>query len=267
MKKGTWGQIPILLGLGLGYVTALIIGLATDIKFVNFALLGEGRKIVELPHFTLPKPSWAALAAIMPIAIATIPESTAHIFQLDIYVNKLAELKKSPKKYPIAEKLGANLIGDGMGDIISGMIGGPAGTNYGENISTMSITKNFSVKVLITAAIITMVISLFTPLSAAVYSIPNAVIGGVSIYLFGVIAAQGIAIMIDKKVDLFSAKSLAIIATILIVGLGGSFQFEDGLIPLFGFEAPAIATAAVFGILLNLLFIAIDSISAKFKKA
>lgn len=267
LKKGTWGQIPILLGLGLGYVTALIIGLATDIKFVNFALLGEGRKIVELPHFTLPKPSWAALAAIMPIAIATIPESTAHIFQLDIYVNKLAELKKSPKKYPIAEKLGANLIGDGMGDIISGMIGGPAGTNYGENISTMSITKNFSVKVLITAAIITMVISLFTPLSAAVYSIPNAVIGGVSIYLFGVIAAQGIAIMIDKKVDLFSAKSLAIIATILIVGLGGSFQFEDGLIPLFGFEAPAIATAAVFGILLNLLFIAIDSISAKFKKA
>ena len=158
LKKGTWGQIPILLGLGLGYVTALIIGLATDIKFVNFALLGEGRKIVELPHFTLPKPSWAALAAIMPIAIATIPESTAHIFQLDIYVNKLAELKKSPKNYPSSEKLCANLIGDGMVDIISGMIGDQLEPTMGKTLVQCQ-SLNFSVKVLITAAIITMVIS------------------------------------------------------------------------------------------------------------
>lgn len=83
---------------------------------------------MELPHFTFPKVSWEALFSIMPIAIATIPESTAHIFQLDIYVNQLAKQKKSPKTYKLSEKLGLNLIGDGLGDIISAIIGGPAGT-------------------------------------------------------------------------------------------------------------------------------------------
>jgi uracil permease len=253
LKKGVWSQIPILLGLLIGYVVAWIITLTTGIKFVDFGLL-SGSSIITIPHFTLPRFSLAAVAAIMPIAIATIPESTAHLYQLDIYVNKLAEDRGVDKKYPIADKLGLNLIGDGIGDMVSAAIGGPAGTNYGENLSTMSITKNFSVKVLMAAAIITMLISFFTPLSAAVYSIPKAVIGGISIYLFGVIAAQGIAIMIDKKVNLFDAKNLAIISTILIIGIGGSFQFEGGMIPLFGIQVPAIASAAIFGILLNVVF-------------
>jgi len=133
------------------------------------------------------------------------------------------------------------------------MIGGPAGTNYGENISAMAISKNFSVPVLISAAIITMVISCFTPLINIIYSIPTSVIGGLSIYLFGVIAAQGITIMMDKKVDMFSSKNLAVIAVILIIGLGGSFNFEGGMIPMFGTQLPAIATAAITGIVLNLM--------------
>lgn len=206
-------------------------------------------------HFTFPKPNLAAVAAIMPIAIATIPESTAHLYQLDIYVNNLAKKKDSKKRYNISDKLGLNLIGDGLGDMISGMIGGPAGTNYGENLSTMAITKNFSIPMLIAAAIMTMIISCFRPLTAVVYSIPNAVIGGISIYLFGVIAAQGITIMIEKKVDMFDSKNMAVIATILIIGIGGSFGFAgDGMIPVFGLKLPAIASAAIFGILLNLLF-------------
>ncbi len=117
----------------------------------------------------------------------------------------------------------------------------------------MAITRNFSTPVLMAAAVITMIIACFTPLTAAVYSIPTAVIGGISIYLFGVIAAQGITIMISKKVDMFDAKNLAVIATILIIGLGGSFGFKDGMIPVFGAFFPAIATAAVFGIVLNLI--------------
>lgn len=250
--KGKLSQLPILLGLLTGYVAAIIIGLTTGIPFVNFNTI-ETSSIINLPIFTFPKPSLAAIVAIMPIAIATIPESTAHIYQLDIYVNNLAKKKKSGKHYDIQSKLGLNLIGDGIGDIISGTIGGPAGTNYGENISAMAISKNFSVPVLIAAAIITMVISCFTPLINAVYSIPTAVIGGLSIYLFGVIAAQGITIMMDKKVDMFSSKNLAVIAIILIIGLGGSFCFEGGMIPIFGTQIPAIATAAVVGIALNLL--------------
>ena len=137
--------------------------------------------------------------------------------------------------------------------VISGMIGGPAGTNYGENLSTMAITRNFSIPMLSGAAIITMIIACFTPLSNLVYSIPNCVIGGLSIYLFGVIAAQGIAIIMEKKVDLYNSKNLAVLAVVFIVGLGGSFGFEGGMIPFFGAKLPAIASAAIIGILLNLL--------------
>ncbi len=256
LKKGVWGQLPILFGLLTGYLLSLILTWTTGVKFVDFDKLGA-TSIFALPQFSFP---WQAdpasigkaILAIMPIAIATIPESTAHIYQLDIYVNDLAK-QKGKDEYKIAGMLGQNLIGDGLGDIISGFIGGPAGTNYGENISTMAITKNYSVWVLIGASIITMVISLFTPLTAAVYSIPNAVIGGLSIYLFGVIAAQGITIMVNKKVDLFDAKNLAVIATIMIIGLGGTYAFDGGMIPVFGLKLPAIASAAIFGILLNLL--------------
>lgn len=251
--KGRLSQLPILFGLFTGYIAALIIGQITGVPFVVFDTI-QSNSLISLPEFTLPKPSWAAVVAIMPIAIATIPESTAHIYQLDIYVNDLAKKKGSNKNYNIADKLGLNLIGDGMGDIISGFIGGPAGTNYGENISTMAISKVFSVPVLILAAILTMVISCFTPLINVVYSIPTAVIGGLSIYLYGVIGAQGIAIMMDRKVDMFKSKNLAIIAIILVIGLGGSYGFSgNGMIPMFGVEFPALATAAIVGIVLNLL--------------
>ena len=250
--KGKLSQLPVLFGLLTGYLTALIIDLATGIDFINFATV-ESNRIFNLPIFTLPKPSWAAVFAIMPIALATIPESTAHLFQLDIYVNELARRKGVEKRYDIENRLGSNLIGDGLGDIVAGMIGGPAGTNYGENISTMAITKTFSVSILIVASFITMIISCFTPLINVVYSIPTPVIGGLSIYLFGVIGAQGIAIMLDKKVDMFNARNLAVIAVILIVGLGGHFNYEGGMIPVFGIKLPAIATAAIVGIILNLL--------------
>ena len=207
--------------------------------------------IFAFPIFTLPKPT-LFLAAIMPVAIATIPESTAHVYQLDIYVNDLAKKKTILKKYNIADKLGLNLIGDGIGDIVSGFVGGPAGTNYGENISAMAITKVFSVPVLVVASIIAMVIACFTPLVNAIYSLPFAVIGGLEIYLFGAIAAQGIAIMVEKKVDLFSSKNIALIATIMIIGLGGQYAF-NGNIPIFGLQVPCVAGAAIFGIILNLI--------------
>lgn len=155
--------------------------------------------LFALPNITFPKPNMRAVVAIMPIALATIPESTAHIYQLDIYVKDLARKKNSEKKYDLASKLGLNLIGDGIGDIVAGAIGGPAGTNYGENISAMAITRVFSVHVLVVAALISMIIACFTPLISIIYAIPAAVIGGLEIYLFGAIAAQGVAIMVEKK--------------------------------------------------------------------
>lgn len=250
--KGFWGQLPLLLGPILGCLTALIIRAATGIDLFKVLPNTANSGIFALPVFTLPKPTLPAVAAIMPIAIATIPESTAHIYQLDIYVNDLAKKKNSSKRYNIADLLGLNLIGDGIGDIVSGFVGGPAGTNYGENISAMAITKVFSLPVLIAASIIAMIIACFTPLVNAIYAIPTAVIGGLEVYLFGAIAAQGVAIMLEKKVDLFDAKNIAVIATIMVIGLGGQYGF-GGNIPFFGHSVPCVAGAAIFGIILNLL--------------
>jgi uracil permease len=224
-----------------------------------------GASLLTVPHFTLPTVNWATALAIMPIAIATIPESSAHLFQLDLYVNDLSKKLGRNKDYKIASKLGLNLIGDGLGDMISGLVGGPAGTNYGENLSTMAITRNFSSIMLVVAAVITMGISFFGKVSALVLSIPGAVIGGITIYLFGVIGVQGVAIMINKNVDMFDNKNLAIISTILTIGLGGSFGFAGGMIPVFGVKLPAIATAALFGILMNLILNA-GSIFSREKK-
>lgn len=250
--KGFWSQLPLLFGPIVGCLTAFIVGQITGIDFFKVLSESANKGIFALPIFTLPKPSWMAVAAIMPIAIATIPESTAHVYQLDVYVNDLARKKKSDKKYDIAGKLGLNLIGDGIGDMVAGFIGGPAGTNYGENISAMAITKVFSVPVLMAAAAIAMIISCFTPLINAIYAIPTAVIGGLEVYLFGAIAAQGIAIMMDKKVDMFNAKNIAVIATIMVIGVGGQYQF-GGNIPFFGIDIPCVAGAAIFGIILNLI--------------
>ena len=259
--KGFLGQLPLLLGVITGSVVAGIIyatGAANLFRAVPAAALeasvwklGDG-SIFAVPAFSFPKVSWTAVAAIMPIAIATIPESTAHMYQLDIYVNDVAKRKGSKKKYDLVGLLDRNLIGDGICDMISGVVGGPAGTNYGENISTMAITKVFSVPVLAAASIIAMVVSFFTPLIQVIYGIPLAVIGGLEVYLFGAIAAQGVAIMIDKKVDMFSSKNIAVIASIMVIGIGGQYAF-GGNIPFFGLQVPCIAGAAIFGIVLNLL--------------
>lgn len=255
--KGIWGQLPLLIGPAIGCLAAFVVYLITGESL--FRSLPEGAAsgfvlipgLLSVPHITLPRFSGAAVAALMPIALATIPESTAHVFQLDVYVNDLAR-KRGKKEYDIGNRLGDNLIGDGIGDIIAGLVGGPGGTNYGENISAMAITKVFSVPVLICASIIAMIIACFTPLVSAIYAIPQAVIGGIEIYLFGAIAAQGIAIMIEKHADMFNAKNIAVIAVIMIIGLGGQYQF-GGNIPFFGIEVPCVAGAAIVGIVLNLL--------------
>lgn len=257
--RGTLGQLPVLLGVIVGYVVALATGVVNLAPFASAAFF-------QMPKFTLPEWNWAALFAIMPIAIATIPESTAHLYQIDLYVNNVAERLGRKPKHRISELLGENLIGDGVGDMIAGIVGGPAGTNYGENNSLMAITRNFSIPVLMLAAVIAIAIGFLGYVAAAVSTIPQAVIGGVSIYLFGVIGSQGAALMISEKVNLFKPANLAVTAVILTLGIGGSF-FADpaalasgqlvftGNIPIFGLQLPAIATAATVGILLNLVFV------------
>ncbi len=256
--KGLWGMLPILLGAIVGYAVAWGFGL------VDFALIGQAEWL-RIPPFTFPAftdpRAWAAVVSISLIAIATIPESTAHLYQMSLYIDQLAkELGREPLE--IKNLIGLNLVADGSDDLVVGMLGGCAGTNYGENNSLMAITRNYSVPVLMTAGAIAILLGFVGKLAAVVNTVPVAVTGGLSIYLFGVIGMQGIALIQSERVNLFEPRQLAIGAIILITGIGGNLGLENGLYPfeipvLFPDGIPAIVFAAIVGILLNLMFLAV----------
>jgi uracil permease len=140
------------------------------------------------------------------------------------------------------------------------MLGGAPGTNYGENNSLMAITRNYSTAVLIAAGAMAIAMGFLGKLIALVNTIPPAVVGGLSIYLFGVIGMQGVALLQSEKVNLFDPKNLAIGAVILICGIGGNLSLPNGLFPfpvpyLFPTGIPAIVFAAILGIFLNAIFL------------
>jgi uracil permease len=254
--KGFIGMIPILLGAIVGYIVAIPFGL------VDFAPVGAAKWLV-FPHITFPNFSSAmlvtAIFSISIMAIATIPESTAHLYQISLYVDRFAD-EMGKERYGLDKYIGFNLILDGIGDMINGLFGSTAGTNYGENNSLMAITRNYSGPVLVAAGVISMLLGFIGKLEALVGSVPTAVSGGLAIYLFGVIGMQGIALMVENKVNLFSPRTLAVGAIIMIVGVGGNIGYPGGFLPItvgeiFPFGLPAIATAAVLGILVNLIFL------------
>ena len=254
--KGFIGMLPILLAMIFGYLVAIPIGL------VNFSSIGASGWITA-PKIVFPVFNDAltatALVGIGVMAIATIPESTAHLYQISLYVDHLAE-EQGREKPGLSKHIGLNLMLDGLNDLVNGLFGSTAGTNYGENNSLMVITRNYSGPSLITAGAIAVVLGFIGPLRDIIYSIPTAVTGGLAIYLYGVIGVQGIALMMAEKVDLFDPGKLAIVALILVVGIGGNIGYGGNLpIPLlkgvFPFGWPAIAAAAVFGILVNLIFV------------
>ncbi|MFZ5815237.1 MAG: uracil-xanthine permease family protein [Bacillota bacterium] len=249
-NKGLLGMLPVLMGAAVGYLIALSMGLIDFTPFNEAALFSLPK--FQLPAFTNPN-AWAAVLAIAPIAIATLPESTAHLYQVSLYIDKLAAEQKRPP-LGIKSLIGLNLVCDGVSDITFGMLGASSGTNYGENNSLMAITRNYSSPVLLTAGVIAMTLAFVGKLAGLVQTLPGFVTGGLAIYLFGVIGVQGIALIKEEAVDLFDPKNLAIAAVVLVIGLGGN-QFPDGALPIFGMKLPAIATAAVVGILLNLIFV------------
>src|SRR3990172_3843065 len=197
--KGFVGMLPVLLGAVLGYLISVPLGL------VNFGPITEAKFLVP-PHVTLPTFSGAlvgtAIFSIAVMAIATIPESTAHLYQISLYVDRLAEEQKR-EKYGLDKHIGFNLILDGIGDVLHGLVGATAGTNYGENNSLMAITRNYSGPALIGAGVIAIVLSFIGTLAALVSSVPMAVSGGLAIYLFGVVGMQGISFLLENKINFF----------------------------------------------------------------
>jgi uracil permease len=254
--KGLLGMLPILLGAIFGYIVAYFFGL------VNFANVANANW-VEMPKFTFPAfenpEAWGMALSIALIFIATVPESTAHLYQMSLYIDELAaELGRKP--FNIKELIGLNLIADGADDLVVGFLGGAAGTNYGENNSLMAITRNYSTAVLMAAGAMAFVLGFFGKLVAVVNTMPAAVVGGLSIYLFGVIGMQGVALIQSEKVNLFDPKQLAIGAVILICGIGGNLALPNSVFPfnipyLFPNGIPAIVFAAIVGILLNVVFV------------
>ncbi|HLF24701.1 MAG TPA: solute carrier family 23 protein [Anaerolineae bacterium] len=254
--KGFIGMLPILLGAIVGYGVSIPLGL------VDFTPITSS-EFIRAPHVTLPNfTSSLAITAIFSIAImalATIPESTAHLYQISLYVDRTAE-ELGREKYHLDKHIGFNLILDGVGDILHGLVGATAGTNYGENNSLMAITRNYSGPALLTAGVIAILLAFVGTLAGVVQSVPMAVSGGLAIYLFGVIGMQGIALMIENKVNMFDPRQLAIGATILVIGVGGHIGY-NGFLPIpilpsiFPNGLPAIAASAVLGILLNVIFL------------
>jgi uracil permease len=255
---GLLGMLPLLLGAAAGYLVSVPLGLVTFERVAQAAW-------VRVPNVTFPAfgdpNAWAVVVSIALIAIATIPESTAHLYQMSLYIDQLArELGRRPPG--IKRLIGLNLIADGADDVVAGFLGGAAGTNYGENNSLMAITRCYSVAVLLAAGGIAVVLGFIGKLAALVNTIPVAVTGGLSIYLFGVIGMQGIALMQSERVNLFDPRHLAVGATILITGIGGNLALKNGLFPfqipvVFPNGIPAIVFSAIAGILLNLLFVVV----------
>jgi len=258
-NRGFFGMIPVLLGAIVGYIVSAILAPNPD----QFAPLASAAWFA-VPHFTFPTFSGAmvgtAIFSVAVMAIATIPESTAHLYQISLYVDRFAE-DMGREKYELDKNIGFNLVLDGVDDTMKGLFGATAGTNYGENNSLMAITRNYSGPALIAAGVIAILLGFVGKLAGLMQTVPLAVSGGLAIYLFGAIGMQGIALMQEHKVSMFDPRNLAIGATIMVVGIGGNIGYPNGLLPipflqgLFPNGLPAIATAAVLGILLNAVFL------------
>jgi len=235
--KGFLGLIPILLGIVSGYLVALAFGIIdlTPIKEAAWFALPN----FEVPFVQYePKLYLNAVTTMAPIAFVTMTEHIGHLMVL----NKLTK-----RNFFQDPGLSKTLMGDGLAQIVAGFVGGPPVTSYGENIGVLAITRVHSVFVIGGAAVFAVALGFVGKLSALILSIPGPVISGISFVLFGVIAASGLKILIDNKINFDKKKNLLIASVILVIGIGG-LVFKVGT-----FELSSMALATVLGIVLNLI--------------
>ncbi|SEJ25781.1 uracil permease [Propionispira arboris] len=234
--RGFLAIIPILIGVISGYVLAFCMGLV-DWKLVNDAAW------FALPTFYTPIFNINAMAIILPASLVVIAEHIGHLIVTGNIIGK--DLTKDPG-------LDRSLLGNGISTIFSGLFGSTPNTTYGENIGVLAITKVYSTWVIGGAAVFAILLSCFGKLAAAIQSIPVPVMGGVSLLLFGVIAASGIRILVESKVDYNKPSNL--ILTSVVLGLGVSTaSVTIGTVTLKG-----MALATVVAIILSLSFKAVE---------
>ncbi len=228
--KGFLKVIPILLGLVVGYVAAMLAGIVDYTTITRAAWIG-------LPGFTLPIFSWEVLLIVTPAAIVSIIEHIGDILAIGNTIGQ--DTTRDPGLPP-------TLYGGGVATMVSGFLGGPSLTTYGENIGVLAITGIYSTFVVSMGAVWAVVMAFIPKVEGLILSIPGPVIGGVSILLYGMIAAVGIRTLIENRVNLLAPRNLIIVSAVLIIGVGGVAieVFE-------GFELSAMVLAAVAGIVLN----------------
>lgn len=230
--RGFLQVIPILIAVIAGYILALTKGMV-DTELINNA------GWFALPTFHSPTFSLNAVVIILPACLVVLAEHISHL----IVTSKVTDedLMKEPG-------LHRSLLGDGISNLLSGFAGSPPNTTYGENIGVMAITRVYSVWVIRGAAILAILFSLIGKISAAITSIPMAVMGGITILLYGVIAVQGLRILIEQKVDFSRNSNMVLGAVTFVVGISGA-SVKLGTVELKG-----MAFAAVVGVALALIF-------------
>ncbi|WP_312339863.1 uracil permease [Anaerospora hongkongensis] len=243
--RGFLSVIPILIGILSGYMLAFAMGMI-DLSIVANA------PWFAVPTFYTPEFNLAAIATIVPAALVVIAEHIGHLVVTGNIVGR--DLTRDPG-------LDRSLLGNGLSTIISGFLGSTPNTTYGENIGVMAITKVYSTWVIGGAAIIAIILSFVGKLAAAIQSIPVPVMGGVSLLLFGVIAASGIRMLVESKVDYSQARNLILTSVVLIIGISGAY-LTLGTITLKG-----MALATVASILFSLSFKVLDVLGLTNDKA
>lgn len=236
--KGFLKVITFLVGIVSGYVVAICLGM------VDFTAVAEA-SFFELPELLVPFKDYSfslvGLLTIAPIALVTIAEHIGDHMALGTIIKK--DLVKDPG-------LERTLLGDGLATMVAGLFGGPANTTYGENTSVVGMTKVASVWVIGLAAIIAICMGFLGKLSAIFSTIPNPVLGGVSLLLYGFIAVNGLKVLVKNQIDFENVRNVIIASTMLVLGLGGAIlTLESGDISL---SITGMSLAAVVGILLNL---------------
>lgn len=236
--KGMISLMPVLIGIIVGYVYSLIMGI------VDYTAVTQA-KWIAAPDFLLPGIDYefiitpTLIIIMVPIAIVTISEHIGHQLVLGKIVNR---------NYIKEPGLHRSILGDGLGTFISGLIGGPPKTTYGENIGVLAITRVYSVYVIAGAAVLAIVFSFFGKVMALISTIPTAVLGGISILLFGIIASSGLRMLVDSKIDFGDKRNLVISSIILVIGIGGAkLHFTET------FVIEGMALAAIVGVILNLV--------------
>lgn len=229
--KGFYKIIPVIIGILTGYMVALVTG---NVDLTGFAEAGW----LALPNFYLPKFSLHAISLIVPVALAAAVESIADVYA----VSAVAQ-----KKFYEDPGIDKTLMGDGIGTILGGFVGAPAYTTYSENTGVLAITKVYNPVVMRIAAVIAIILSFVPKVGFIISSIPTAVMGGIEILLFGMIAAVGLKTLVDNQIKV-DGKNLVIIAVMLVLSLGGA-KLQLGTFTLEG-----IGLAVLVGLILNLLF-------------